>query len=124
MSGNKIFVDTNILLYLLKGDTTLEAFLQDKNIYVSFITEMELLGFAKMSEKEYQQITSLLAQCTIIDMDAGIKQMAIPYQKQYRLKLPDSLIVATASYLSIPFITADTALQRLENILGMVIYKP
>lgn len=43
MSGKEILVDTNILLYLLKGNDTLEKILQGKNIYLSFITELELL---------------------------------------------------------------------------------
>jgi predicted nucleic acid-binding protein len=45
MSGKEILVDTNIVLYLLDGSDTLESVLQGKNIYLSFITELELLGF-------------------------------------------------------------------------------
>lgn len=45
MSGKEILVDTNIFLYLLKGNDTLEEMLQGKSIYVSFITELELIGF-------------------------------------------------------------------------------
>ncbi len=45
MSGSRIALDTNIVLYLLAGDETLAEFLQDKKGYVSVITELELLGF-------------------------------------------------------------------------------
>ena len=44
MNGKEILVDTNILLYLLKGNDTLEQMLQGKDLYVSFITELELIG--------------------------------------------------------------------------------
>lgn len=43
MSGNKLFIDTNIALYLLNGDETLSTFLYGKELYISVITELELL---------------------------------------------------------------------------------
>ena len=39
MSGNRMVLDTNIILYLFAGDKTLSEFLQDKQGYVSVITE-------------------------------------------------------------------------------------
>ena len=45
MSGNKLVLDTNIVLYLLAGDKTVAEFLQDKQGYVSVITELELIGY-------------------------------------------------------------------------------
>lgn len=45
MSGKEILADTNILLYLLNGNDTLMQLLHGKIIYVSFITELELIGF-------------------------------------------------------------------------------
>lgn len=124
MSGSRLFVDTNILIYLLKGDSTLETFLQDKHIYVSFITEMELLGFASITPQEEGHIKKLLSQCAVVDMEQGIKELAISTRKNYKLKLPDSIIVASALFLDIPFITADKGLQRLEETLGLIIYEP
>lgn len=124
MSGSKLFVDTNILLYFLKGDDTLETFLQDKHLYISFITEMELLGFSNITPEEEIQITKLLSQCAIIDMEPGIKKLAIATRKNYKLKLPDSIIVASALFLDVPFITADKGLKRLEEALGLIIYEP
>ncbi len=124
MSGSRLFVDTNILIYLLKGDSTLETFLQDKHIYISFITEMELLGFANISAEEELQIRILLSQCVIVDLELGIKELAISTRKNYKLRLPDSIIVASALFLDIPFITADKGLQRLEETLGLIIYEP
>lgn len=44
MSGKEILVDTNIILFLLDGSDTLEEILQGKDVYISFITELELIG--------------------------------------------------------------------------------
>ena len=42
MNGNSIFLDTNIVLYLISGDRTLANLLDNKTIYISFISELEL----------------------------------------------------------------------------------
>lgn len=39
MSGNKILVDTNIVIYHLNGDSTIEVLLDNNNVFISFITE-------------------------------------------------------------------------------------
>lgn len=44
MNGINILLDTNIVLYLLNGDSVLQQYLQGKSLYVSFINELELLG--------------------------------------------------------------------------------
>ena len=54
MIGNKIFVDTNIILYLLNGDETIADLLDGKQIYISFITELELLSFKNLNDTEQQ----------------------------------------------------------------------
>jgi predicted nucleic acid-binding protein len=50
MSGSNLLLDTNIFLYLLGGDETIAETLNGKNIYVSFITELELLGYPDQSD--------------------------------------------------------------------------
>ena len=51
MTGNKIFVDTNILIYLLNGDLDIAKILDGKDIVISVITELELKSFPKITEK-------------------------------------------------------------------------
>jgi hypothetical protein len=38
MGGGSVFVDTNILLYFLKGDEIAVNMISDKDIVISFIT--------------------------------------------------------------------------------------
>ena len=57
MSG-RILIDTNIFIYLTKGDENVIEFIQNKNIFVSFITELELLSFKNInSDEEIEFIT-------------------------------------------------------------------
>ncbi|MCH6232658.1 MULTISPECIES: type II toxin-antitoxin system VapC family toxin [Cognataquiflexum] len=116
MNGNKLMVDTNVLLYLMQGDSTLVSILEGKNIYVSFVTELELYSFRPLSQEEKSKINILLSQCTIIDITAGIKQFTIDLRQNYPIKLPDSIIAGTSLYLDIPLFSADKGFKNIEPL--------
>ena len=122
MSGNKLFLDTNILLYLLQGDVTLTEVLDGKQFYISFITELELLSYSGLTSTELEVVIELLRECVIIDINAEIKQLAVRFRKQYKVKLPDTIIAATSLYLNIPLITADSDFKKLKE-LELVFYE-
>ena len=122
MSGNKLFLDTNIVLYLLQGDKTLAEVLNNKQIHISFITQLELLSFAGLSRKETNVINELLKECVIIDINSEIKNLTIHNRKRYKLKLPDSIISATSLYLDLPLITADGDFKKIEE-LDLIFYE-
>lgn len=107
MSGKEILVDTNILLYLLKGNDTLENLLQGKTIHISFITELELTGFGQITAKEERQIQNLLDECAIVPLNNDIKKAYVEIRKAHHLKLADAIIAGTAIALNIPLVTAD-----------------
>jgi predicted nucleic acid-binding protein len=116
MSGREILVDTNIFLYLLKGNVTIEEILQGKIIYLSVITELELIGFSKLTTKEEKSINQLLSDCKVINIDNSIKSFYSNLRKKYHLKLADAIIAATSISLGIPLITADKQFQIVSEI--------
>ena len=116
MSGKEILVDTNIILYLLNGNDTLENYLQGKNIYLSFITELELIAPKVVPDSEERQIAELLKDCLIISLDDRIKRKYIEMRKQYQLKLADAIIAATAIVNNLPLITADKQFQTVKEL--------
>ena len=116
MNGNKLFLDTNILLYLLQGDETLTHSLDNKQFYISFITQLEILSFSNLTKSSEKLINELLSECVIIDINSEIKRGAIELRKNYKLKLPDCLVAATAQYLDLPLITADSDFQKIEEL--------
>jgi hypothetical protein len=122
MNGKEILVDTNILLYLLKGNDTLEQMLQGKDLYVSFITELELIGFKNITAKEEQLITELLNDSFVISMNNEIKEKYVSIRKEYFLKLADAVIAATSIATGIPLITSDKQFKTV-NELKLVTYE-
>lgn len=123
MSGNNLLLDTNTALYLLKGDEVLKQYLQDKIFYVSCINEMELLGFGGIEKSEEMAIQFFLEECSVIDINQGIKNITISLRRQYKLKLPDAIVAATAIFLGIPLISADKHFGKITE-LTFVQYQP
>lgn len=115
MSGNNLLLDTNIVLYLLNGDVTLIPLLEDKNPFVSFITQLELLGYKDLSQKDLDNIQMFLNECTIIDITPPIKDTTVDLRRKYNLKLPDSIIIATGIWLNIPVISSDLDFTKVEE---------
>jgi hypothetical protein len=122
MSGNKIFIDTNIAIYLLNGDTSLAEILHSKQLYISFITQLELLGYPNLSENQIQQIDLMLENFIILDINTQIKQRTINLRKKYKIKLPDSIVAATALYVDLPLITSDKGFAKIQE-LNLMMYE-
>ena len=116
MNGNKLLIDTNIIVYLLDGDDTLGSFLQNRNIYISFITELELLSYGGLTSTEEQNIRNFLNNCTILDMNPAIKKEVIRLRRNHKIKLPDSIIMASSLYLDLPILTSDTDFNKVEEL--------
>jgi predicted nucleic acid-binding protein len=123
MNGNKMVIDTNIALYLLDGDEILKEYLEDKAFYLSSITELELLSFKGIAETEETAIEFFLEECSIVDMNRGIKDITIDLRRNYKLKLPDAIIAATAIFLGIPLISADGHFDKIEDLV-FIKYQP
>lgn len=116
MSGTRLLVDTNILIYFLQGEQEVIDMLTDKDPVISFITELELLSFPTISPDSEETIHGLLENCSIIDIHPKIKTLTIQFRKSSNLKLPDSIIAATAQYLELPLLTADKQFKEIENV--------
>ena len=117
-------VDTNIALYLLRGNETVIELLSDKGLHLSVITRMELLSFPGMVRAELPRIHAFLDAWPVEDLHSRIEEEAIRLRTNYRLKLPDSIIAATASHVGIPLVTADKAMLRLDDEIEVVRYEP
>ncbi len=122
MNGNSILIDTNTAIYLLDGDASLAEILHQKRIYLSFITQLELLGYPGITEKAVRQIENMLENCVVIDINNIIKSEVIRLRRAYSLKLPDCIVAATAIYMDLPIITSDKGFKKIEE-LNLMFYE-
>ncbi len=95
MNGTNLLLSSNIILYLLSGDNTLADFLENKQLFVSVISEMELLSFKGLTNQEEDIIERFLSECKIVGINTVIQSEAIRIRRAYGNKLPDSIIAIT-----------------------------
>ena len=115
MNGIDIVADTNFLIALHEGNTIVKPFL-DQTVAISVISEIELLGYPKITEGEKRRLKALLAECEIVELTAEIKELAIALRQTQRIKVPDSIIAATAIYLRVPVVTSDLDFKKLKDV--------
>jgi predicted nucleic acid-binding protein len=122
MNGSRFLLDTNTVLYLLGGDETLADFLFEKELYISVISEIELLGYGKLTAKEKKTIKQFIDDAVVIELTSEVKHLAIEIREQFNTKLGDSIIAATAKYTSLPFVTSDKGFNKIKGI-DLVLYE-
>lgn len=115
MNGNRLLLDTNAVLYVLAGDETLASFLNNKELYLSIISELELLSFKRLTPQEVKAISLFVKEIKIENISDEVKKNAIELRKTTNLKLPDC-IAATSMALQIPLVTADKQLSNISQL--------
>lgn len=121
MSGNSIVADTSLLVNFFNGLDLARDVIEGQQIWVSCITEIELLSFNQLSEDETKLIRSFLNHCHIEELHHPIRQKAIEIRKTKHLKVPDSIIAATAIHLNIPLVTMDSDFQKVDSLDSIIL---
>lgn len=119
MNGNKaILVDTNSLIYFFNGNQKVIDAIEGEILYISAITEIELLSFSKLDEKSEQAIRMFLHDddCRLIELLPAIKEYTIKIRRKHRVKLPDAIIAATGLFLGIPLLTFDAGFAKITDL--------
>lgn len=124
MNGNSVFVDTNILIYLLNENENALKILDGKKVFISFISEIEMLCNSKLTEKDLSVVQSLINDCIVINLNEEIKQETIYLRRHYKLKIPDCIIAASASYIGLPIVTGDTDFEQINLEYDVELFNP
>ncbi len=115
MSGDKFVLDTNAVLYLL-GGKIIPTDVPDGDFYVSVVTELELLSYPKLSIAEEQTVRKFLNEINVVELSLEVKNETISLHKRYSLKLPDSIIAATAILMNASLVTRDKKLIKISSL--------
>jgi predicted nucleic acid-binding protein len=119
-------LDTNAILYYLKDDSNAvrllrEIFLHDAPIYISAITELELFAFSSLSAQEHALIDELISTLSVIPVDSHVARLAAFIRREYRLKVPDSVIAGTAMFTGSALVTRNT--RDFKKVSGLSLLK-
>jgi len=107
--------DTNFLVYVHEGNQIVADFL-DFNFGISFISEIELLGFKGLNKTKENKLKLLINDCFYIDWNSKIKEKTIELRKKNTIKLPDAIIASTSLVYGIPLVTADKGFSKIEEL--------
>lgn len=121
MTAKELLIDTNVLIHHWDGDPRTTPLLEHAILHVSFVTEIEVLGYHGYTAHERAKVVADMANIRIEGLDAGIKSAAIDLCARHRMKLADALIAATAIRLGVPLITEDKHFKKLKDEIDLVL---
>lgn len=119
MIGTNFLLDTNAIIYLLKGEKELNSILQSNStIYISVIGVIEYLSFNNLTQEEINTFEDFCENVIILDLSSNKKdiQNIIMLRKKYSLKTPDAIVVNAAIGVSAELITGDRDLFKISEI--------
>ena len=115
-------LDTNAIIYYLDEEPTVVPLLepilgQDMAIFVSVVTELELLSHPGLTEEDMAAIQQLLTSVVIFPLESRLAQLAGALRRQYHLKTPDSVVAATALLTHTTLVTRN--IRNFQGIDGL-----
>ena len=123
--GKKYLTDSNAVIDFCNGKLPLEGrnllFTIEQPI-ISIITHIEVMGFAAIKKDEEKQLKDFISIARIIPLDLQESLKTIELRQQFRIKLPDAVIAATALVYDLTLITRNAA--DFKNIAGIKLINP
>src|SRR4051812_8631279 len=117
MSGiNKILVDTNLIILAIGGNQKARELLEGKTLFISIITEIELLSIAFLSVQEEKLMIDFISHCRVIGIDNEVKHQTILLRKRIKVKLPDAIIAASSLSKKLSLFTADKGFSKIQEL--------
>ncbi|NDJ25898.1 PIN domain-containing protein [Nostoc sp. B(2019)] len=119
--------DTNIFIYYLADEPIVNSFFTEQflnlhEVLISPIIRMELLSFAGLEKEEEQASRDLLSQFYSVPLLREIEEQTIQLKRQYKIKLPDAIIAATALHKDAFLVTRNA--NDFQGIAGLKIENP
>ena len=117
MNGTNIVFDTCAVINLLNGKCDMSALGIDigkAKLLTSVIVRMELLAKPNLPADEERDIREFLNDLTVVPLDESVEQKAVEIRRATSVKLPDSIIAATAVVLDAILLTNDDRLLKLS----------
>jgi predicted nucleic acid-binding protein len=116
---SNIIIDFSANLIPKKGRLLLSKCL-DEEPTISIITKIELLGFHSVT----QEVKDMISASLIIGLTDDIVNQTIQLRKQYKIKLPDAIIAATAMTMNFVLLSRNTSdFNKIEGLNHLDLYK-
>lgn len=121
MSGDSIVIDTSLIINLFNGVAEVQELIVNRNLFVSVISEIEVLSFPNITDSERELLKSFLSECYMVDIESAIKDITIKIRAKFKTKLPDAVIAATAIYFDLPLFTMDKCFEKIADLQAVIL---
>lgn len=125
--AQKWLIDTNIVIYYAndkipnRSVKKVEEIIQQSFI-ISTITQIEVLGWYKITVAEKRRLTHFLNQVTVLYVDKKIEQAAVALKQMQKMDTPDAIIAATCLVYGYTLVTRNQ--RDFASIDYLQIYNP
>ena len=122
----KIVFDSNVIIYYLIEEPKAvlvvnNIFAQQNDVYISTITEMEVLSYSSLTNAEIDKIQNFINFFNKIPVYSLIAWKAAELRRKYKIKPLDALIASTSIYLDAELFTFN--LRDFKKIKELKLYK-
>jgi tRNA(fMet)-specific endonuclease VapC len=120
MSGARLVLDTNAIVALLNGSSGLSGKVYKAQwIGISVISYLEFLAYSGLSPEDQTLFADFCNRIDVIGLgveDAKLLDTTTQLRRDYRLKLPDAIIAATALTTDATLVTADDDFKKVSDL--------
>jgi predicted nucleic acid-binding protein len=117
-------IDTNAVIDYLDNKLPDKAsgLLDTEELEISVITRMELLAWRNASSQQLSILEDFISSVVVRSLNEPVIVQGIEIRKNYRLKLPDAIIAATALVNGFKLVTRN--IRDFKNIPNLELINP
>jgi predicted nucleic acid-binding protein len=116
-----LIVDTNIVIYSIKGMAAVEPYVMDYDLAVSEISLIELFGVKAIDDFTLNKRKKFIKTCSLLPFNTEIREIAISIKQAYSVKVPDAVIAATAIHYGLILLTADKDFKKIKELTSILL---
>ncbi len=120
-------IDTNAIIDYLESKLPEKSnqLLDNTNFQLSLISRIELLAWPKATDSQLKLLTDFINISHIFDFNEPVILKSIEIRKNYRIKLPDAIIAATAIVNKLTLVTRNTNdFSKISDLKLLDPYRP
>ena len=112
-----------VVIYSLQShQDNVRTWLGQHSPVISAITQLEVLGYHNILQKEIDFAVRYFSNCEIIAIDQIVIQNAIEFRQNKKMSIGDAIIAATAKLHELPLATAN--IKDFEHVKTIELINP
>lgn len=118
-----MLLDSNIIIYGSRsGYPELQDFLNDRKLFVSAISRVEVLGYHRLGTGELSTLEDFFNSVEVLSVTLEVINVAVSLRQQRKMSLGDAIIAGTAIAHEKTLVTRNV--RDFQWVEGLRLYNP